>query len=121
VHDHGRDSQQRQLHVRHVNTPNVNVDTGHVNAALVVDASLPQHVGHTDDLDRRIGEHQHGLIVGYTSKRRPVILLWSQDFPTREEALAAELQIKHWSHAKKEALVSGDWTSLQAAAKKRFR
>jgi predicted GIY-YIG superfamily endonuclease len=33
-------------------------------------------------------------------------LLWSQDFPTRYEALEAERRIKGWSRPKKEALIS---------------
>ena len=66
------------------------------------------YAGHTDDLERRIGQHGAGEIAGYTQTRRPVSLFWSQDFPTRTEALAAERQIKGWSRAKKEALAAGD-------------
>jgi predicted GIY-YIG superfamily endonuclease len=76
------------------------------------------YVGHTDDLDRRIGEHQTGAMPGYTCMRRPVEMVWSQDFASREEALSAELQIKRWSRAKKEALIQGDWTALSRAARK---
>jgi putative endonuclease len=43
--------------------------------------------------------------------------LWAQDFPTRHEALAAELKVKKWSHAKKEALARGDWKALSHFAK----
>ncbi len=64
----------------------------------------------------RLGQHRSGVIPGYTSKRRPVELVWSQAFGTREEALAAELQIKGWSRAKKEALIRGDWQGLQVLA-----
>ncbi len=74
------------------------------------------YVGHTEDLESRFGAHQSGLIPGYTQKRRPVQLVWSQDFHTREEALAAELQIKGWSRAKKEALIRGDWEAISALA-----
>ncbi|WP_338056202.1 TrmH family RNA methyltransferase [Sphingomonas mesophila] len=70
------------------------------------------YVGHTDDLERRIGEHQTGATKGYTFRRRPVELAWSQDFTTRAEALAAELQIKDWSRAKKEALIRSDWAAV---------
>ena len=52
------------------------------------------YVGHTDDLDARIGAHQPGLIKGYTSTRPPVTLVWSDEFPSRYEALQAERQIK---------------------------
>ncbi len=78
------------------------------------------YVGHTDNLENRIGQHQLGLIPGYTATRKPIELQWSQDFATREEALAAEMQIKRWSRAKKAALIQGDWAGLQAAARKRF-
>jgi tRNA/rRNA methyltransferase len=76
------------------------------------------YTGHTDDLDRRIAEHESGVIAGYTHNRRPITLMWSENFSTREEALAAELQIKNWSRAKKEALFKGDWQALCQAARK---
>jgi tRNA/rRNA methyltransferase len=78
------------------------------------------YLGHSDDLERRIAEHQSGLVEGYTHERRPVALVWSQEFPTREEALAAERQIKGWSRPKKEALIRGDWEGVQALGRKLF-
>ena len=78
------------------------------------------YTGHTDQLERRVGQHQSGEMPGYTQSRRPVELRWSQEFPSRAEALAAELQVKNWSRAKKEALFRGDWEALSRAAKKRF-
>ena len=77
------------------------------------------YVGHTDNLERRISQHEQGLIVGYTSTRRPVQLVHTQVFPTREEALAAERQIKGWSRKKKEAMIRGDWTAVSALARSR--
>jgi tRNA/rRNA methyltransferase len=71
-------------------------------------------------LDGRIGAHNSSLIDGYTQSRRPVTLIWSQDFPSREEALAAERQINGWSRAKKEALIRGDWDGVQVLARKLF-
>jgi predicted GIY-YIG superfamily endonuclease/proteasome lid subunit RPN8/RPN11 len=76
------------------------------------------YTGHTDDLERRIGEHQSGLVKGFTRDKLPVELVWSQDFPTRYEALAAERQIKGWSRAKKLALIRGDWERISALARK---
>ena len=70
------------------------------------------YTGHTDNLEYRIGQHQSGLIEGFTSSRLPVRLMWSQDFATRYEALDAEMRIKKWSRAKKEALIRGDWNSV---------
>ena len=75
------------------------------------------YTGHTDDLERRFGQHQNGSIEGFTSSRLPVRLMWSQDFPSRYEALDAEMRIKKWSRAKKEALIRGDWNDVSHFAK----
>src|SRR3954453_22417176 len=75
------------------------------------------YVGHTDDLDARIGAHKSGLIRGYTSSRLPVKLVWFDEFPSRYEALAAERQIKGWGRAKKLALIRGDWKMIGALAR----
>ena len=76
------------------------------------------YLGHTDNLEHRIGQHQVGEIAGYTQKRRPVELIWSETFPSRIEALQAERQIKGWSRAKKEALANGDWGLVRQLARK---
>ncbi|HGX91902.1 MAG TPA: GIY-YIG nuclease family protein [Candidatus Tenderia sp.] len=76
------------------------------------------YTGHTDNLEKRIGEHTTGAIAScYTFKRRPLKLVFSQDFPTREEALASERQIKGWSRKKKEAMMRGDWAEVSRLAK----
>ena len=76
-------------------------------------------VGHTDDLDVRIATHMSGEFGGYTSTRLPVKLVWSEEFPSRYEAIAAERQIKGWSKAKKLALIRGDWALISALARSR--
>ena len=48
------------------------------------------YTGHTDNLELRISQHHAGECAGYTFTRRPVELAWSQEFVTRQEALAAE-------------------------------
>ena len=78
------------------------------------------YLGHTDALEARVLAHQSGLIPGYTERRRPVELLWSQEFAERDEAFRAERQIKGWSRAKKEALVRGDWDGLRVLSRKLF-
>jgi predicted GIY-YIG superfamily endonuclease len=77
------------------------------------------YVGHTDDLEHRMAAHQHGEIKGYTSTRLPVKLVWSEEFPSRYEALVAERQIKGWSRAKKLALIRGDWALISSLANNR--
>ena len=77
------------------------------------------YVGHTDDIEYRMAQHERGAIGGYTVKRRPLSLLWSDQFPTRDEAFAAERRLKGWSRAKKEALIAGDWQRISLLARNR--
>ena len=91
---------------------------------LLLCADRSYYTGHTDDLDKRIAQHQSGAIRGYTFTRRPVELMWADYFQTREEALTAELKIKDWSRAKKEALIARDWDRLKRFSrppKERFK
>jgi predicted GIY-YIG superfamily endonuclease len=78
------------------------------------------YTGHTDNLEQRMSEHKSGIYPGYTSHRLPVTPVWTQECATREEALAAEQQIKGWSRKKKEAMMRGDWKSVALHAKKDF-
>ncbi|MGH8457214.1 MAG: GIY-YIG nuclease family protein [Stenotrophobium sp.] len=71
------------------------------------------YTGHTDNLEKRLGEHQQGLVKSYTSTRLSVELMFSKECSTREEALTAEQQIKGWSRKKKEALMRGDWAEIR--------
>ena len=81
-------------------------------------ADASYYTGHTDNLEKRIGEHTAGAIAScYTFKRRPLELVFSQDFTTREEALASEQRIKGWSRKKKEAMMRGDWTEVSRLAR----
>ena len=69
-----------------------------------------------DDLSKRIAEHEFGTYPGYTLNRRPVQLMWSEHF--ERIADAAELKIKGWSRAKKEALIKGQWGAIQRLSKR---
>ncbi len=75
------------------------------------------YVGHTDELERRVGEHKSGSVPGFTADHQPVEFVWSQEFPTRDEAKAAERRIKGWSRAKKLALIRGDWEQVSALSR----
>ena len=70
------------------------------------------YTGHTEDLERRIGQHQNGELGGYTATRRPIRLAFAQEHPTREEALRTERQIKGWSRKKKVAMMRDDWMAV---------
>ncbi|MCW2368322.1 GIY-YIG nuclease family protein [Sphingobium sp. B11D3D] len=74
------------------------------------------YVGHTDDIERRINQHQSGEIAGFTQHRRPLKLVWSEQFSTRIEALEMERRLKGWSRAKKMALIRSDWETIARLA-----
>jgi predicted GIY-YIG superfamily endonuclease len=74
------------------------------------------YTGHTDNLESRIAAHDDGSFGGYTVDRLPVNVVHVQEFQTRDEAFAAERQIKGWSRRKKEALIQQDWNKLQRYA-----
>ena len=74
------------------------------------------YTGHTDNLEKRIVEHNTGQIEGYTCGRLPVALVFADEFPSREEALARERQIKGWNRKKKEAMMRGDWAEVSRLA-----
>ena len=77
------------------------------------------YVGHTESLERRIAQHESGQIPGFASDHLPAKLVWSEEFPSRAEALAAERRIKGWSRAKKRALIRADWAEISRLAKGR--
>jgi putative endonuclease len=67
-------------------------------------------------LDRRFAEHEAGIFDGYTARRRPVKLVFSQHFQRIEDAIAAERRVKGWRRDKKEALIGGKLELLPALA-----
>ena len=77
------------------------------------------YVGHTDDLELRLAQHQDGTFAGYTEKRKPVVLVWSDMFMTRDDAFWIERKLKGWSRAKKEALIVNDWALIWQLARGR--
>ncbi len=80
------------------------------------------YVGHKDNLETRMHQHVHGAFPAcYTFRRRPLALVYSQPFPTREEALAAERRIKGWGRGKKAALARQDWAEISRLARGRDR
>ena len=71
-----------------------------------------------DTLERRVAEHNAGTYGGYTSMRRPVELVYAQEFTTITDAIAAERQLKGWRREKKEALIRGDLEALPELSKR---
>ncbi len=74
------------------------------------------YTGSTIDLERRIDQHQNGQGANYTKKRLPVKLIYVEEYPRIDLAFYREKQIQKWSHAKKKALINGDFNDLHELA-----
>ena len=71
----------------------------------------------TNNISRRLEEHQMGLNqTCFTFKRRPVELLFHQEFNDVEQAIYFEKKIKTWSAKKKFALANCDFDLLKLLA-----
>ena len=86
---------------------------GYIYVYILRCADRSYYVGITrGSLETRVSQHNEGTFGGYTASRRPVALVWQQEFQRLTDAIAAERQIKGWSRAKKEALIKGDYELL---------
>ena len=70
------------------------------------------YTGVTNDIQRRLWEHETGHVPGYTHSRRPVTLVWCSDEIDIITAIQTEKQIKGWRREKKGALIEGDIDAL---------
>lgn len=67
---------------------------------MCADSTL--YVGSTNDVERRVIEHNtSGLGARYTRNRRPVVLKYTEVCGTRGLALRREAEIKSWTRARK--------------------
>ena len=57
------------------------------------------YVGMTDDLGRRVWEHQEGVLPGFTKTYGVKFLVWFEQHESRESAFARERAIKKWKPA----------------------
>jgi len=76
------------------------------------------YVGVTNDLERRVYQHKHKLIEGFTSKYNLTNLVYYAETNDIREAIAREKQIKGWLRAKKVALIeeiNPFWDDLSSA------
>ena len=76
------------------------------------------YIGHTDNLEKRIQEHNMNKYAGYTATRLPVELVFSEEFTSRDAALNAEHKLKKWTRKKRETLIKHGWQGMQSFAKK---
>lgn len=67
------------------------------------DGSL--YTGWTNDIEKRMKAHNDGKGAKYTKTRRPVKLVYCEEFCTKEEAMSREYAIKHMARKKKVELI----------------
>ncbi len=70
--------------------------------ARCADGSL--YAGTCIDLQARETMHNDGKGAKYTRARRPVTMVYYEQFPNRSEACRRETEVKRWSKARKEKL-----------------
>ncbi len=63
------------------------------------------YTGWTNNLDKRIKDHNDGNGAKYTKPRRPVELVYYEKFETKEEAMKREYAIKRLTRAQKMLLI----------------
>ncbi|MGC1177259.1 MAG: GIY-YIG nuclease family protein [Candidatus Saccharimonadales bacterium] len=76
------------------------------------------YIGVTNDLERRMYEHRHGLIKGFTSKYNVKSLVYYEDTNSIDAALVREKQLKKWNRAWKLDLIertNPNWYDLASA------
>ena len=72
-------------------------------AYIVECADGTYYCGYTNDLEKRIETHNRGKGAKYTKPRLPVVLVYFEEFETKEEAMSREWHLKQLSHAQKQA------------------
>lgn len=66
------------------------------------------YCGWTNDLEKRIAAHNSGQGARYTGSRRPVSLVYFEEYGTKEEAMRREWQIKQLKRTEKIQLITGE-------------
>ncbi len=73
------------------------------------------YIGVTNDLQRRIYEHKHGLVEGFTKKYSVTRLVYYEETPEVNEAITREKEIKKWRRSRKIDLIksmNSEWKDL---------
>ena len=67
------------------------------------DGSL--YTGWTNNLEKRIKDHNAGRGAKYTKGGRPVVLVYKEEFPSKQEAMKREWEIKRLSRKEKLSMI----------------
>jgi putative endonuclease len=89
--------------------------TGYMYILECADGSY--YTGSTNNLEKRIWEHDNFRGANYTRKKHPSKLVYVEEFNRIDEAFYREKQVQGWSHAKKKALIEKTKDKLIELAK----
>jgi len=87
----------------------------HDSVSIMTNYSKTLSTGVTTTIQRRMDEHKHHLVVGFTSKYHLTRFVYFEETCDVYAALAREKQIKGWVRAKKSALIESSnpaWRDL---------
>jgi putative endonuclease len=82
---------------------------------IMTNKSKTLYTGVTNDLQRRVFEHKHHLVEGFTEKYNITKLVYFEETSDVREAICREKQIKGWLRKKKIALIESinpEWKDL---------
>jgi putative endonuclease len=72
-----------------------------------------------DHPEERVSQHDYGVDPdAWTYSRRPVKLVWLNEYQRPQDMVAAERQLKGWSRKKKQAAIAGNWKILPDLARR---
>ncbi len=77
----------------------------HYFVYIMTNRSRTLYTGMTNNLERRVYEHKHKLVRGFTSRYNITQLVYYEVFHDVYQAIAREKQIKGWRRSKKVALI----------------
>ena|SRR5712692_566684 len=84
---------------------------------MIARRSRVLYIGMTNNLHRRVWEHQNDLIDGFTKEYKCHRLVYYESFDDVHKAIGREKQLKRWSRIKKEWLIKNRnpmWEDLAA-------
>ena len=78
------------------------------------------YVGSTKYLEDRVDQHNSGVGAQFTKSRRPVTLVFAQEYDRIDDAYEREKQIQGWSRKKREAPIAEAYGWLPELSRKDF-
>ncbi len=90
----------------------------HYYVYIMASISRTLYVGMTNNLQRRVYQHKHKLVEGFTSRYNITRLVYFEETGNVLEAIAGEKIIKDWNRSKKIALIESinpSWDDLSEA------